>query len=525
MYGNVCIFRFSFSLILMEHAFCFVTETNMFHCTMCQKTYHSAKGMLRHMKFSHKENKTSKPKNSNLQDRLTKKARIMEALKNPEQTKDPQENDATPKESNDTKTGGDGFACVTCGKAFPSKGRLIAHELFHEMTCETYKCDVCGLVCNTANSLKQHKGFHKERRYKCPLCFKQYDVRYNFSRHLIGAHGVEIMQGGRLKCTGCAEIFRRGENVAPHLDACRLYQRQMKKRAREIVEDSEEEEGEGMEEGEVWTERKPYTSNDSRAGKSEKGKEGGGTNNAIASTTQPSTQAGAPSDAEPKEETEEGVIDMLGKRLDQDLTRPHKCRFCPQRFRKKESALRHEKDRHKRRPLITCQHCSKTFNDKPKFLIHLRKHSKDRRYKCQLCPRSFSSESALKNHHPEHTGERPHKCEPCSKGFKTRKHLMCHIRRVHSVRELKFPCTYCERRFAEKSSLVLHERRHKGIRPHVCLTCGKAFTSKHCLISHQYIHTGEKPFKCHRCGKAFPLNHHLDSHLLSHSLQDAKAAK
>nr|XP_054760081.1 zinc finger protein 729-like [Lytechinus pictus] len=228
----------------------------------------------------------------------------------------------------------------------------------------------------------------------------------------------------------------------------------------------------------------------------------------------------------PEKETEEQAEafhpelskDMLGKRilLTTKKAKVFKCKYCPQKFTSFTQVNRHELTVHKNSGQFKCEFCSQTFTHKDRFMVHRRKHTLDRPFKCEECPRSFSSESALKNHLPEHRGERPHKCDVCGKGFRTRLNMTNHRRRMHVPPTVVLKCSFCDKTFKDKAGLSRHEQRHKGIRPHVCLTCGSAFGAKYTLQSHMRIHTGEKPFECPVCKKKFSQRHHLSTHMVCH---------
>ncbi|NWV43262.1 ZNF3 protein, partial [Grantiella picta] len=55
--------------------------------------------------------------------------------------------------------------------------------------------------------------------------------------------------------------------------------------------------------------------------------------------------------------------------------------------------------------------------------------------------------------------------------------------------------------FSWRSSLIRHQKIHRGECSYECLECGKSFSKKSSLIHHQAIHTGEWPYECGECGK------------------------
>ncbi|KAK4168057.1 hypothetical protein QBC43DRAFT_127673 [Cladorrhinum sp. PSN259] len=74
----------------------------------------------------------------------------------------------------------------------------------------------------------------------------------------------------------------------------------------------------------------------------------------------------------------------------------------------------------------------------------------------------------------------------------------------------------CDKRFAQKTHLDIHQRAHTGESPYICTACGKGFTQPGNLKAHWRRHTGEKPFKCTLCDKRFPQKGNLQAHMKSH---------
>jgi len=81
-----------------------------------------------------------------------------------------------------------------------------------------------------------------------------------------------------------------------------------------------------------------------------------------------------------------------------------------------------------------------------------------------------------------------------------------------------FPCTYCGKRFKQKTHLVQHERIHTDERPYICTFCNRAFKQLSQQIQHERVHTDNRPYVCPVCTEKFRQKNHLDSHMKSHFL-------
>ena len=112
---------------------------------------------------------------------------------------------------------------------------------------------------------------------------------------------------------------------------------------------------------------------------------------------------------------------------------------------------------------------------KNKYLI------REKKYECPKCPKKFRDRCDVEKHQVTHTGERPFSCSLCDKTFAWADNLNHHLKINH---------------LGEKRS-SLSKKSFK------CLTCLKIFKYSSDLKMHEKLHTSEKPYKCSKCKKMF----------------------
>ncbi|XP_055765045.1 transcriptional repressor CTCFL-like [Salvelinus fontinalis] len=89
--------------------------------------------------------------------------------------------------------------------------------------------------------------------------------------------------------------------------------------------------------------------------------------------------------------------------------------------------------------------------------------------------------------------------------------------KASSVKEKRFPCSFCGKAFSFPKQVEIHQRTHTGEKPFNCTQCYMRFARAGHLKSHQRVHTGEKPFSCPQCEKRFSHQHQLKRHLKVHT--------
>ena len=148
----------------------------------------------------------------------------------------------------------------------------------------------------------------------------------------------------------------------------------------------------------------------------------------------------------------------------------------------------------RRKIVMICDQCEKTFSSKQTLDNHMKLHKNERNYSCPSCSKTFVCESVLKNHVKTHDSESNSdvQCPHCQKAASSMGNLQRHIRSVHFE-------------FSDKKQFT-------------CSTanCGKNFKDPSALRIHEKIHTGKKPFQCVNtgCQKKFMTNAQLKIHMV-----------
>ncbi|XP_071758728.2 zinc finger and BTB domain-containing protein 48 [Centroberyx gerrardi] len=122
---------------------------------------------------------------------------------------------------------------------------------------------------------------------------------------------------------------------------------------------------------------------------------------------------------------------------------------------------------------------------------------------CPTCDKAFRSKYYLKVHNRRHTGEKPFVCLKCGKRYFRKENLLEHESR-NCARVQTYSCPTCSSTFNRKQELRLHVISHTGDMPNKCSSCPDQFMHKRDLTIHMIkIHGFPKPHACAQCTKSF----------------------
>ncbi|KAJ8316365.1 hypothetical protein KUTeg_006379 [Tegillarca granosa] len=163
--------------------------------------------------------------------------------------------------------------------------------------------------------------------------------------------------------------------------------------------------------------------------------------------------------------------------MNKQMNEHHVCPKCGKEFKTLGRVNAHVRVVHPKVKAFQCYKCGKCFATNHILNAHLRNHlnSISKPYLCSFCPKRFAQSHSCKQH------ETIHKKSDSSFGTYQEKKL----------------CTICHK-WIVKSFFNQHLLKHMGLqlKTHVCTICNKQFANKHNLMVHNRIHSRVKPFSC-----------------------------
>ncbi|XP_059056454.1 zinc finger protein 675-like isoform X2 [Achroia grisella] len=165
------------------------------------------------------------------------------------------------------------------------------------------------------------------------------------------------------------------------------------------------------------------------------------------------------------------------------------CKVCGKVYSSESRNRSHYKTIHMKKSRSVCNYCPDWFKDYYQKVKHMIEVHGDQmnNFKCSFCPKSFVLSSALKAHERQkHIRLNLYTCDICN--FKTsyKSNLEIHMTCHSGVRNFK--CEVCGKAYLRKTTLHSHMRIHNNDRRYVCKCCGRAFVQKCSLTGHMKTH-------------------------------------
>lgn len=185
------------------------------------------------------------------------------------------------------------------------------------------------------------------------------------------------------------------------------------------------------------------------------------------------------------------------KDIDKGMRIKYDCPVCGKQFVSKNNLERHQSS-HDNTKKNVCEHCNKQFVSENRLRIHKENHCKKAGdiskfyrsdvavWKCLKCNQVFATPASANRHAEwcvatvlmdENEIQEPriveHKQDPDESNAKTD----CNKNVEKVLTELLLQCEFCNRTYADKNFLLLHQRTHTTDVNYECVTCKEVFDS------------------------------------------------
>jgi KRAB domain-containing zinc finger protein len=192
------------------------------------------------------------------------------------------------------------------------------------------------------------------------------------------------------------------------------------------------------------------------------------------------------------------------------------CDFCGLKLKFKNSLTKHMNAKHEggRIEQFICDHDGKSFDNRHKFLDHMRIHRAAK--SCKICGDMVKY---MKIHMKTHDKNLQNKCQHCSYATHSKRTFELHLRTHDNNRVKDLKCPYCDLKTDRKGDLKVHIETHNPNRTKFpCPACDYEATKKANLKAHIKIHDENRvgKFQCQLCNFKTNKKSHLTRHFMSH---------
>lgn len=324
----------------------------------------------------------------------------------------------------------EGYEC-TCGKVFRRRSRmetcLRSHNLFAEV--KSYPCPTCAKSFKDKTELGLHrKRLHSRKKFPCKFCPTDYNTRKELFKHLQAHQKVQLMEYKVI-----SEIVNSKAKLRCFM--CSKTCMELSELKSHVMEDHKE----------------PYVC-------------------PHCQHTFPKIIDFANHTKTSHPEVEgQSVLDVL--EAFSKLAQAWKCEECELQFHEADKLAMHQIEKHSREV----------------------KSEQQQQFQCADCRRVFISQKGLTSHRRVHHSteevvasevvEQGIMCLECRKMCKDMNALTSHMR-LHSP-DRKYPCKFCDFRFATPEKRKTHAEIHTGDMKYVCFICEYQCTSENRLKQHK----------------------------------------
>ena len=210
------------------------------------------------------------------------------------------------------------------------------------------------------------------------------------------------------------------------------------------------------------------------------------------------------------------------KKIKQEKKTIFACAICGKMYVGRRAWFIHMRSHTGELPYV-CAHCGKAFSSRFKQRRHELIHNSvlQRQFICPQCGGTFSRADHYKKHLTTHDPDkRKMVCEDCGKSYLTSFAYRVHLG-FHQADKGVLKCIICAQDFDDKETLVLHLKKHAGVRSVCrkdaerrvgCQICEKKFYTFKDVRRHMLVHNKNRDFLCQFCARCFSRADHLLRH-------------
>ena len=411
-------------------------------------------------------------------------------------------------------------------------------EVYVESTA--YQCDVCHRNFGGAKALYNHAITHKEKRFECMMCDKEFYYHGELRKHVDKCHGVLMAKRQVPSDQNVDDSYLASDDILEYVDADVL---EILPEGTVPDDDDDDAETTGIVEVAYQCDLCPKIFETQEQ--------------LYIHAVEHSYHACKECDLTFRRPSELSQHVKLHHNYDDSPTivtvqdncneyGMYQCSQCPKLFPNKKKLYSHNVTH--RTPRYSCKLCGTRFHYPAHLKLHLRRHKygpqvtrnpitrrkpeqspqdslTDYCFSCEQCPKMFSSSKKLYTHRVTHRVKR-YSCEICAASYYYPAHLRMHMRH-HKVRMSRKDIEYEDvievynseseidsakssgKRKKSTNYSILTKRKHGPTQfeqylpsPFKCSECGKGFLTKKSLYCHETIHE-EKKYSCDLCTRKF----------------------